>query len=76
MSTKSLRERLRETGKCTGSDRDVPGLVCGYPLPCPYHTYVVDLDEGGLEVPENRVGDETAERLVLEVAGAIKAGRS
>ena len=22
---------------CQAPDRDVPGLVCGYPLPCPHH---------------------------------------
>lgn len=27
---------------CKHPDRDVPKLVCGYPLPCPWHTVVVD----------------------------------
>lgn len=27
---------------CQRPDRDVPGLVCGHPLPCPYHTAVLD----------------------------------
>jgi hypothetical protein len=26
---------------CQKPDRDVPGLVCGYPLPCPHHTDAV-----------------------------------
>lgn len=26
---------------CTFPDRDVPKLVCGHPLPCPYHTLVI-----------------------------------
>lgn len=25
---------------CKKPDRDVPALVCGYPLPCPHHTVV------------------------------------
>lgn len=35
---KSINGRLF----CNKSDRDVPGTVCGFPIPCPYHTFVVD----------------------------------
>lgn len=27
---------------CNKPDRDVPEIVCGYPLPCPWHTVTVD----------------------------------
>lgn len=27
---------------CQRPDRDAPKLVCGYPLPCPHHTEVLD----------------------------------
>lgn len=27
---------------CQRPDRDVPGIVCGHPLPCPFHTAVID----------------------------------
>ena len=27
---------------CQNPDRDAPGLLCGYPLPCPYHTAIID----------------------------------
>jgi len=27
---------------CQRPDRDVPGLMCGYPLPCPWHTVTID----------------------------------
>lgn len=27
---------------CKRPDRDVGELVCGYPLPCPWHTVVID----------------------------------
>lgn len=30
-------------GFCNKPDRDVPGIVCGYPLPCPYHTIIMDM---------------------------------
>lgn len=29
---------------CKKPDRDVPELLCGYPLPCPYHTILVNLE--------------------------------
>ncbi len=34
---------------CRKPDRDMPKLVCGYPLPCPYHTAIIDL--GAKPVP-------------------------
>lgn len=27
---------------CKKPDRDFPGLICGFPLPCPYHTVIID----------------------------------
>lgn len=27
---------------CQRPDRDVNELICGYPLPCPWHTVVID----------------------------------
>lgn len=36
------------TETCQRPDRDVPGILCGHPLPCPYHT--VEIDVSG-EVP-------------------------
>ena len=29
---------------CKKPDRDVPELLCGYPLPCPYHTIGIDTE--------------------------------
>ncbi len=28
---------------CRHPDRDMPKLLCGHPIPCPYHTAVIDL---------------------------------
>ena len=28
--------------RCKKPDRDFPELICGYPLPCPWHTLVID----------------------------------
>lgn len=32
---------------CQKPDRDVPKLICGYPLPCPYHTVTIEADSVG-----------------------------
>lgn len=32
----------RDTLMCRHPDRDCPKLLCGYPLPCPWHTAVID----------------------------------
>lgn len=31
-----------EPTTCQKPDRDCPALICGYPLPCPHHTVLVD----------------------------------
>ena len=38
---------------CKSPDRDVPGLKCGHPLPCPQHTAIVDIshDIAELRIP-------------------------
>lgn len=33
---------MNERAYCKHPDRHVPGIVCGHPLPCPYHTVIVD----------------------------------
>lgn len=29
-------------GTCEKPDMDVPKLTCGYPIPCPYHTTIIN----------------------------------
>jgi hypothetical protein len=60
---------------CNQPDRDVPKLKCGYPLPCPHHTVVVDLSQSRpvIELPMNV--DPTPLGRVAEVARALKKGR-
>lgn len=33
---------MTEHTNCQQPDRDCPELVCGYPLPCPWHTVIID----------------------------------
>lgn len=38
---------------CRHPDRDCPKLLCGYPLPCPWHTVTIHADKTPpvIEVP-------------------------
>jgi hypothetical protein len=55
---------------CTKPDHDVPSIICGYPLPCPWHTVVIDAAAGDVTIPlaSGAIGQEG--RLV-EIADAI-----
>ena len=39
---------------CRHPDRDEPKLMCGYPLPCPHHTVIIDADAAHRDDP-NRI---------------------
>jgi hypothetical protein len=58
---------------CRAPDRDVPKIVCGYPLPCPHHTAIVDVATDEVAIPV-RIGAKAAVR-VLEIADAMKKER-
>lgn len=45
--------RKKQEGFCNQPDREFPKMICGYPLPCPYHTIVI---------PEEKL-EETVEEL-------------
>lgn len=40
------------THTCKQPDRDVPKLVCGYPLPCPHHTVMINAADGSVSAPK------------------------
>lgn len=44
---------MRDRRTCRHPDRDVPKLLCGYPLPCPWHTVVIhaDREPATVEIP-------------------------
>jgi len=39
MKKKSMIPRIT----CTHPDREEPRLMCGYPIPCPWHTAIIDI---------------------------------
>ena len=64
---------FKETGTmgncCQKPDRDVPGILCGYPLPCPYHT--VTVDSTGV-VPEVRIPATAVPYVSAEQLAVLK----
>ncbi len=42
---------------CKRPDRDHAGVICGHPIPCPYHTVLIDLTT----YPPNLIVPITAE---------------
>ena len=49
---------------CQRPDRHVPKLVCGCPLPCPWHTAIIDTEEPAtLTMPVKAIGLRAAARL-------------
>ena len=66
---------------CKRPDRDVPGLICGYPLPCPYHTAIIDttVDPPTVTIPIvadqpalTPVGRKRLKRIALALKDAIE----
>jgi hypothetical protein len=59
---------------CRQPDRHEPALVCGYPLPCPHHTAVVDVSgpETKIEVPP---GQARHTGKLVKVAKVLRSNR-
>lgn len=53
---------------CGKPDRDVAALVCGYPIPCPWHTTVMNQHGDIVIAPITTI--EKAEKLV-EISEAL-----
>lgn len=61
---------MAEYRTCRHPDRDVPKLMCGYPLPCRWHTAIVDLgaEPATVTIP---VTSDAMKSPVRERIGAI-----
>jgi hypothetical protein len=59
------------TRVCDKLDRHEPRIKCGYPLPCPYHTAVIDLEKDGVEIPV-RIGVRGVVRVKM-LADALRS---
>jgi len=58
---------------CKRPDRDCPGIVCGYPLPCPHHTFILDVEKQTVEVPKNAVATTSNIARLRKVNKALDA---
>lgn len=61
---------------CKKPDKDFPEMICGYPLPCPYHTITIDLkpEMPTVTIPATmikKVNPKTLNRLKV-IARALK----
>ena len=61
---------------CRSPDRDCPKLLCGHPLPCPWHTARIDLtrDPPVLEIPVTAKAALMARGRLADIAEVLKAG--
>jgi hypothetical protein len=61
------------SGTCKRPDRHNSKLVCGYPLPCPHHTHVIELAEGKVVLAPDRQSLTPEQRRHLDkIAQALK----
>ena len=59
---------------CIHPDHDVPTLLCGAPLPCPYHTATIDLTKtpATVEIPTTATAARRRVRRLMDVAEALE----
>ncbi|MEE9598359.1 MAG: hypothetical protein V3V96_16425 [Acidiferrobacterales bacterium] len=59
---------------CKRPDRHCPGLVCGYPLPCPHHTAAIDLvpEPPTITIPTTARAAWRSRRKLIEIAETLK----
>ena len=63
---------------CKQPDRDVPALVCGYPLPCPHHTAMIDTTDPDDTIVETPLPDGPIEHVgkMLDIGDAVDGADS
>lgn len=69
---------MSERTHCNKPDRDVPGIVCGYPLPCPHHTAIIEItdDRVKVDLPKAAAPHDVMKttRRLIEIGKAIAKG--
>ena len=53
---------------CDQPDREFPKMKCGYPLPCPWHTIIIE--KGAIKSPMKL--DEKTSKRVSDIADALR----
>lgn len=59
---------------CKHPDRDCPKLMCGHPLPCPWHTAKIDLTKNPptIEIPITAEAAWNNRSRLAEIATKLK----
>ena len=63
---------MSEPLRCKRPDHDEPRMVCGFPLPCPYHTYVIDMVNKSVHVPSGKSLSRKLARRLQMIADALE----
>ena len=71
-----LKRRHRQT-HCNQPDRDVPGIKCGYPLPCPHHTAIMEVGEEAavITIPKHGSAARRGIKRLKQVVRALQGKR-
>jgi hypothetical protein len=65
-----------EHNTCQQRDREFSRTVCGYPLPCPYHTVVIDGHKITNAPKGNNHATLVTNRRLSEIADALRSTES
>lgn len=70
----AMDRRTRPRTHCTQPDHDEPRIECGAPLPCPYHTSVVDVSgrPATVTTPATVIRDPIAAVRLQQIALALE----
>ncbi len=64
---------------CKKPDREVPEIICEQPLPCPYHTVIIDMQESPTIIIPVTIGKRINKKLLnrlKKIAMILKEGKS
>ena len=61
---------------CQHPDRHCRGMVCGYPLPCPHHTAIIEVtdDRVKVDVPKSIGSVHKITKKLIDIGRAIRDG--
>ena len=68
---------MNERKYCKQPDRHVPEMICGFPLPCPYHTVIIDTTAKPvptITIPATnpKVADKKTLQRLKDIANVLK----
>jgi hypothetical protein len=64
-----MKTKKTKTQYCQRPDHDISEIVCGAPLPCPYHTVIIDTQS---VVPTVTIPATAAPQINLKMVGLLK----